>query len=93
MAGVGVGWVDVAGLAARLLISVVPAAVGVSGAVFLLPVQVSVFGVPSPPSPRPTCCPISWPGRVRWFATGAVATARQRFVVAWSRSGPIRPGT
>ncbi|WP_141665946.1 sulfite exporter TauE/SafE family protein, partial [Streptomyces prasinus] len=30
------------------LISVVTAPVGVSGAVFLLPVQLSVFGVPSP---------------------------------------------
>ncbi|MEW2128781.1 sulfite exporter TauE/SafE family protein [Streptomyces sp. NPDC007259] len=36
------------GFAAGLLISVVTAPVGVSGAVFLLPVQVSVLGVPSP---------------------------------------------
>lgn len=41
-------WVDVAGFAAGLLISVVTAPVGVSGAVFLLPVQVSLLGVPSP---------------------------------------------
>ncbi|MXG30474.1 TSUP family transporter [Streptomyces sp. YIM 132580] len=36
------------GFTAGLLISVVTAPVGVSGAVFLLPVQVSVLGVPSP---------------------------------------------
>lgn len=37
-----------AGPAAGLLIAVVTAPVGVSGAVFLLPVHLSVFGVPSP---------------------------------------------
>jgi uncharacterized membrane protein YfcA len=37
-----------AGAAAGLLIAVVTAPVGVSGAVFLLPVHLSVFGVPSP---------------------------------------------
>ncbi|MGW1226042.1 sulfite exporter TauE/SafE family protein [Streptomyces sp. NPDC002530] len=36
------------GFASGFLISVVTAPVGVSGAVFLLPVQVSVLGVPSP---------------------------------------------
>ncbi|MFE4575142.1 TSUP family transporter [Streptomyces chartreusis] len=37
-----------AGFVAGLLIAVVTSPVGVSGAVFLLPVQLSVFGVPSP---------------------------------------------
>lgn len=37
-----------AGLAVGLVIAVVTAPVGVSGAVFLLPVQLSVLGVPSP---------------------------------------------
>ncbi|MCX5071502.1 sulfite exporter TauE/SafE family protein [Streptomyces sp. NBC_00513] len=41
--GTGVG-----GVAAGFLIAVVTAPVGVSGAVFLLPVQLSVFAVPSP---------------------------------------------
>ncbi|WP_327331100.1 sulfite exporter TauE/SafE family protein [Streptomyces anulatus] len=36
------------GFAAGMLISVATAPVGVSGAVFLLPVQISVLGVPSP---------------------------------------------
>lgn len=37
-----------AGRATGLLIAVITAPVGVSGAVFLLPVQLSVFAVPSP---------------------------------------------
>ncbi|MFI8528979.1 TSUP family transporter [Streptomyces aquilus] len=39
---------EIGGLVAGLLIAVVTSPVGVSGAVFLLPVQLSVFGVPSP---------------------------------------------
>ncbi|WP_320784506.1 sulfite exporter TauE/SafE family protein [Streptomyces sp. CRN 30] len=38
----------IAGFAAGVLIALVTAPVGVSGAVFLLPVQLSVLGVPSP---------------------------------------------
>nr|WP_254390866.1 hypothetical protein [Streptomyces sp. AC550_RSS872] len=41
-------WILAAGLAAGLLIATVTAPVGVSGAVFLLPVQLSAFGVPNP---------------------------------------------
>ncbi|MDT0478607.1 sulfite exporter TauE/SafE family protein [Streptomyces doebereineriae] len=41
-------WTLAGGLAAGLLIATVTAPVGVSGAVFLLPVQLSVFGVPNP---------------------------------------------
>lgn len=42
-------WViGLGGLAVGMLIAVVTVPVGVSGAVFLLPVQLSVFGVPSP---------------------------------------------
>ncbi|MFI8320049.1 TSUP family transporter [Streptomyces sp. NPDC085529] len=41
-------WTVAAGVLAGLLISVVTAPVGVSGAVFLLPVHLSVFGVPNP---------------------------------------------
>ncbi|MFF8103527.1 TSUP family transporter [Streptomyces sp. NPDC016640] len=42
------GSVELYGLAVGLMIAVVTAPVGVSGAVFLLPVQLSVFGVPGP---------------------------------------------
>ncbi|GHE93032.1 sulfite exporter TauE/SafE family protein [Streptomyces fumanus] len=41
-------WTLAGGLAAGLLIATVTAPVGVSGAVFLLPVQMSVFAVPDP---------------------------------------------
>ncbi|MFF3934722.1 TSUP family transporter [Streptomyces phaeofaciens] len=41
-------WTVPGGLAAGLLIATVTAPVGVSGAMFLLPVQLSVFGVPNP---------------------------------------------
>ncbi|MFF3558311.1 TSUP family transporter [Streptomyces tsukubensis] len=41
-------WLGLGGLTAGLLIAVVTAPVGVSGAVFLLPVQLSVFAVPNP---------------------------------------------
>lgn len=41
-------WTWAGGLVAGLLLAVVTAPVGVSGAVFLLPVQLSVFGVPNP---------------------------------------------
>ena len=39
---------DLLGFVAGLVIAVVTSPVGVSGAVFLLPVQLSVLGVPSP---------------------------------------------
>ncbi|WP_411977859.1 TSUP family transporter [Streptomyces phaeochromogenes] len=54
-------WTWAGGLAAGLPIATVTAPVGVSGAVFLLPIQLSVFGVPTPQSPRPTCCTTSSP--------------------------------
>ncbi|MFC5150389.1 sulfite exporter TauE/SafE family protein [Streptomyces amakusaensis] len=41
-------WLGLGGLLAGLSIAVVTAPVGVSGAVFLLPVQLSVFAVPNP---------------------------------------------
>ncbi|MEU9954360.1 sulfite exporter TauE/SafE family protein [Streptomyces sp. NPDC050982] len=41
-------WTVPGGLAVGLLIATVTAPVGVSGAVFLLPIQLSVFGVPNP---------------------------------------------
>ncbi|MFD5269030.1 sulfite exporter TauE/SafE family protein [Streptomyces sp. NPDC058335] len=43
-----VDWIVAGGFAAGLLIATVTAPVGVSGAVFLLPVQLTVFGVPNP---------------------------------------------
>jgi hypothetical protein len=44
----GAGWTEVAALAAAYAIAVVATPAGVSGAVLLLPFQVSVLGTPSP---------------------------------------------
>jgi uncharacterized protein len=44
----GTGWTEVAALAAAYLIALVTTPAGISGAVLLLPFQVSVLGTPSP---------------------------------------------
>jgi uncharacterized membrane protein YfcA len=44
----GGGWVDVVALAAAFVIAVLATPAGISGAVLLLPFQVSVLGTPSP---------------------------------------------
>ena len=46
--GGGVGWQDLVGLLAGFVLAAVTTPVGVSGAVFLLPIQLSVLHVPSP---------------------------------------------
>lgn len=48
IAVLGAGWVELVALAAAFVVSVVSAPGGVSGAVLLLPFQVSVLGTPSP---------------------------------------------
>jgi uncharacterized protein len=48
VAVLGSGWTELAALAAALVISALSAPAGVSGAVLLLPFQVSVLGTPSP---------------------------------------------
>src|ERR1043165_6752344 len=44
----GPGWTEIVALAAAYLVAVLTAPAGVSGAVLLLPFQVSVLGTPSP---------------------------------------------
>jgi hypothetical protein len=44
----GTGWTEIAALAAAYAIAVLATPAGVSGAVLLLPFQVSVLGTPSP---------------------------------------------
>ena len=44
----GTGWTEVVALAAAFVIAVVATPAGISGAVLLLPFQVSVLGTPSP---------------------------------------------
>src|ERR1700692_823475 len=44
----GPGWIEVVALAAAYVIAVLATPAGISGAVLLLPFQVSVLGTPSP---------------------------------------------
>lgn len=80
------------GLAAGLLISVVTAPVGVSGAVFLLPVQLSVFGVPNP-AVTPTNLlfnVVAGPGALwRHARTGALRGPLARRLVAGTLPGVV----
>lgn len=87
-----VDWTIWLGFAAGLLISVVTAPVGVSGAVFLLPVQLSVLGVPSP-AVTPTNLlfnVVAGPGALwRFRRDGALRGGLARRLVAWTLPGVI----
>lgn len=89
-------WTVWAGLAAGLLISVVTAPVGVSGAVFLLPVHLSVFGVPSP-AITPTNLlfnVVAGPGALwRYRRDGALRGGLARRLVAGTLPGVILGAT
>jgi uncharacterized protein len=80
------------GFVAGALISVVTAPVGVSGAVFLLPVQVSVFAVPSP-SVTPTNLlfnVVAGPGALaRYRKRGHLAGPLTRLLVTGTLPGVI----
>ncbi|WP_395367124.1 TSUP family transporter [Streptomyces sp. YH02] len=81
-----------AGFAAGLLISTVTAPVGVSGAVFLLPVQLSVLGVPSP-AVTPTNLlfnVVAGPGALwRYRRDGALRGTLARRLVLWTLPGVV----
>ncbi|MFD3522536.1 sulfite exporter TauE/SafE family protein [Streptomyces sp. NPDC058653] len=85
-------WTVWAGFAAGLLISTVTAPVGVSGAVFLLPVQLSVLGVPSP-AVTPTNLlfnVVAGPGALwRYRRDGALRGSLARRLVLWTLPGVI----
>ncbi|MEV0528640.1 sulfite exporter TauE/SafE family protein [Streptomyces sp. NPDC050439] len=85
-------WTIWAGFVAGLLISTVTAPVGVSGAVFLLPVQLSVLGVPSP-ALTPTNLlfnVVAGPGALwRYRRAGALRGALARRLVVWTLPGVI----
>ncbi|PSM39912.1 hypothetical protein C6Y14_28940 [Streptomyces dioscori] len=85
-------WTIWAGFAAGLLISTVTAPVGVSGAVFLLPVQLSVLSVPSP-AVTPTNLlfnVVAGPGALwRYRRDGALRGPLARRLVAWTLPGVI----
>ena len=80
------------GLVAGVLIAVVTAPVGVSGAVFLLPVQLSVLGVPSP-AVTPTNLlfnVVAGPGAlVRYRRTGHLTGPLARRLVAGTLPGVV----
>ncbi|MFE2053543.1 TSUP family transporter [Streptomyces sp. NPDC059459] len=82
----------VLGFAAGLVISVATAPVGVSGAVFLLPVQVSVLGVPSP-AVTPTNLlynVVAGPGALlRYWRAGRLAGPLPRLLIAGSLPGVV----
>jgi len=81
-----------AGLAAGLLIAAVTAPVGVSGAVFLLPVQLSVLGVPSP-AVTPTNLlfnVVAGPGALlRYRREGMLCSSLARRLVAGTLPGVV----
>ncbi|WP_306312091.1 sulfite exporter TauE/SafE family protein [Streptomyces hydrogenans] len=85
-------WTIWAGFAAGLLISTVTAPAGVSGAVFLLPVQLSVLGVPSP-AVTPTNLlfnVVAGPGALwRYRRNGALHGTLARRLVTWTLPGVL----
>ncbi|MFF4444274.1 TSUP family transporter [Streptomyces sp. NPDC001502] len=86
------GWLLPGGLAAGLLISMVTAPVGVSGAVFLLPVQLSVFGVPNP-AVTPTNLlynVVAGPGALwRYHRTGSLWSPLTRRLITGTLPGVV----
>ncbi|MCX5417893.1 sulfite exporter TauE/SafE family protein [Streptomyces sp. NBC_00059] len=80
------------GFAAGLLISVATAPVGVSGAVFLLPVQVSLLGVPSP-AVTPTNLlynVVAGPGALlRYWRAGRLGGPLTRLLIAGTLPGVV----
>ncbi|WP_333754151.1 sulfite exporter TauE/SafE family protein [Streptomyces sp. IBSBF 3352] len=80
------------GFVAGLLTSVVTAPVGVSGAVFLLPIQVSVLGVPSP-AVTPTNLlynVVAGPGALlRYWRAGQLGGPLTRLLIAGSVPGVV----
>ncbi|MDX3694636.1 sulfite exporter TauE/SafE family protein [Streptomyces europaeiscabiei] len=80
------------GFAAGLLISVATSPVGVSGAVFLLPVQVSILGVPSP-AVTPTNLlynVVAGPGALlRYWRAGRLGGPLTRLLIAGTVPGVV----
>lgn len=80
------------GFAAGLLISVITAPAGVSGAVFLLPVQVSVLGIPSP-AVTPTNLlynVVAGPGALlRYWRTGQLVGPLPRLLISGTVPGVV----
>ncbi|WP_245667289.1 sulfite exporter TauE/SafE family protein [Actinomadura macra] len=86
------GQAELSGFAAGLLIAMVTAPVGVSGAVFLLPVQLSVLNVPSP-AVTPTNLlfnVVAGPGALaRHYRAGNLAGPLTRLLIAGTLPGVV----
>jgi uncharacterized protein len=88
----GTGWTEVVALAAAFAIAVVASPAGISGAVLLLPFQVSVLGTPSP-AVTPTNLlynVVAAPGAIyRYWRQGQTGGRLTRLLVAGTLPGVV----
>jgi uncharacterized protein len=88
----GTGWTEVVALVAAFVIAVVASPAGISGAVLLLPFQVSVLGTPSP-AVTPTNLlynVLATPGAIyRYWRQGQTGGRLTRLLVAGSLPGVV----
>lgn len=88
----GTGWTEVVGLVAAFVIAVVASPAGISGAVLLLPFQVSVLGTPSP-AVTPTNLlynVVATPGAIyRYWRQGQTGGRLTRVLVAGTLPGVV----
>lgn len=88
----GTGWTQVAALAAAFVIAVLATPAGISGAVLLLPFQVSVLGTPSP-AVTPTNLlynVVATPGAIyRYWRQGQTGGRLTRLLVAGTLPGVV----
>jgi uncharacterized membrane protein YfcA len=88
----GTGWTEVVALAAAFVIAVVASPAGISGAVLLLPFQVSVLGTPSP-AVTPTNLlynVVATPGAIyRYWRQGQTGGRLTRLLVAGTLPGVV----
>jgi uncharacterized membrane protein YfcA len=88
----GTGWTEIAALAAAFVIAVIASPAGISGAVLLLPFQVSVLGTPSP-AVTPTNLlynVVATPGAIyRYWRQGQSGGRLTGFLVAGTLPGAV----
>ena len=88
----GAGWTEVVALAAAYVIAVVASPAGISGAVLLLPFQVSVLGTPSP-AVTPTNLlynVVATPGAIyRYWRQGQTGGRLTRVLIAGTLPGVV----
>ncbi len=88
----GTGWTEVVALAAAFVIAVIASPAGISGAVLLLPFQVSVLGTPSP-AVTPTNLlynVVATPGAIyRYWRQGQTGGGLTRLLIAGTLPGVV----